>query len=148
MKELIRNLLELQTLEASGSRRDDMAAQAAALRAQIPSQILGHYDRFLARGRKALAAVSHQVCTGCHMRLPLAVIMTLRHEEDLQLCDSCGRYLYLAEEPGMPPAKPVEARPARAARRRKKEGAAEPAIPPIEGNVLPEVTPRPRLNPE
>ena len=64
--------------------------------------------------------VRDQVCTGCHMRLPMAVIMTLMHDRDIQLCDSCGRYLYLAD-PAAPeaaePAKPPK--PAKKARKRK-----------------------------
>jgi hypothetical protein len=148
MDELIRNLLKLQTLEFSGSHDDDTAAQVAELRSQIPDQVLGHYDRFLVRGKKALVAVSHQVCTGCHMRLPLAVIMTLKHGEDIQLCDSCGRYLYLLEEPEHRPAPlPSKAKPVRTARRRKKAGTALDSVP-MEGSLPPPAQAQPRLNPE
>jgi len=67
----------------------------AELRAKIPSQILAHYDRLVVRGKKGVATVRGQVCSGCHMHLPLGVIMTLRHGQDIQLCENCGRYLYL-----------------------------------------------------
>lgn len=121
MNELMQNLLELQTLEFSQTKDKSAAALIAALREKIPAQIVGHYDRLRVRGKKGLAAVSNQVCTGCHMRLPLAVIMTLKHDQDIQLCDSCGRYLYLAPEA---PAAPVTAtpppKPARKSARRKK----------------------------
>jgi len=148
MDELIRNLLKLQTLESSGSRDGDATAQVAELRSQIPPQVLGHYDRFLSRGKKALVAVSHQVCTGCHMRLPLAVIMALRHADDIQLCDSCGRYLYLPDEPAVEPVKtPSQTKPVRSARRRKQSNAS-PQNFAIEGNVSPTATTQPRLSPE
>lgn len=125
MDELIRNLLGLQKLEFNEIQTDDAAALIAELREKIPPPILAHYDRLRVRGKKGLAAVQNQVCAGCHMRLPLAVIMTLRHGQDLQLCDNCGRYLYLTEEPASPPVekKPV-AKPARAPRRRKNMTAA------------------------
>jgi predicted nucleic acid-binding Zn-ribbon protein len=125
MDELIRNLLGLQKLEFSEIQTDDAAALIAELREKIPPPILGHYDRLRVRGKKGLAAVQNQVCTGCHMRLPLAVIMRLRHGQDLQLCDNCGRYLYLTEEPASLPVetKPA-AKPARAPRRRKNMTAA------------------------
>lgn len=148
MDELIRNLLRLQTLEFSGARDPDTAAQVAELRDKMPPQVLGHYDRFLVRGKKALAAVSHQVCTGCHMRLPLAVIMTLKHGEDLQLCDNCGRYLYLAEiMESEAPAPVAKSKPVRAVRRRKKANAPSESLP-IELSALPVVTPPPRISPE
>ena len=68
------------------------------MRGKIPPQILAHYDRLVARGKKGVALVRNQVCTGCHMRVPIGVIMTLKHDEDIQLCESCGRYLYLPPE--------------------------------------------------
>ena len=61
-----------------------------------------------------------QVCTGCHMRLPMAVIMTLMRGHDIQLCDSCGRYLYLPDPEAAKPAEPEKAPPpARKPRKRK-----------------------------
>jgi hypothetical protein len=51
-----------------------------------------------ARGKTGLAAVRHQVCMGCHMRIPIGAIIRLMHAEDVQLCDNCGRYLYLPND--------------------------------------------------
>ena len=125
MDELIRNLLRLQTLEFDEAQADNAEELITELRGKIPPQILAHYDRLRVRGKKGLTAVRNQVCTGCHMRLPLAVIMTLRHGEDIQLCDSCGRYLYLpAEAESARAAAPPETKPARTPRRRKKSSAA------------------------
>jgi predicted nucleic acid-binding Zn-ribbon protein len=121
MNELMQNLLKLQTLEFSQTKDKSTAALIAEMREKIPPQILAHYDRLRVRGKKGLAAVQNQVCTGCHMRLPLGVIMTLKHDQDIQLCDNCGRYLYLAPEAATPPvAEPAPAKPARKAARRKK----------------------------
>jgi hypothetical protein len=101
MKELLQNLVKLQSLEFSSDKNPAGAGALAELRANIPAQILGHYDRLVARGKKGVAAVHGQVCSGCHMQVPLGVVMTLRRGEDIQLCESCGRYLYL------PPAEPI-----------------------------------------
>ena len=98
MNEPMQNLLRLQTLEFAAKQGESTEATVAELRGKIPPQILAHYDRLRVRGKKGLVPVINQVCTGCHMRLPLAVIMTLKHEQDIQLCDSCGRYLYLPDE--------------------------------------------------
>ena len=95
MNELLQNLIKLQSLEFGEIKDKNAEATKAELRAKIPSQILAHYDRLVARGKKGVAIVRDQVCTGCHMRLPIGVIMTLMHEQDIQLCESCGRYLYL-----------------------------------------------------
>jgi hypothetical protein len=95
MKELLQNLIQLQSLEFGGDEKEKGGAVLAELRAKIPSQILAHYDRLVARGKKGVAAVRGQVCSGCHMQVPLGVVMTIKRGQDIQLCESCGRYLYL-----------------------------------------------------
>ena len=102
MKELMKTLVALQTLDVGSARDASSEAVRAALRGKIPAPILGHYDRLVARGKKGLAMVENQVCMGCHMRLPIAVVATLKRGEDIQLCDNCGRYLYLGEESNAP----------------------------------------------
>ena len=117
MNALLQNLVTLQSIEFGGVKDKNVEASVAELRAKIPSQILGHYDRLVARGKKGLAAVRGQVCSGCHMQVPLGVVMTLRHDQDIQLCESCGRYLYL------PPDVPTET-------------AAEPTVSPKPGKKI------------
>ena len=111
MKELLQNLVKLQSLEFGGVRDANIETAMAELRTRIPPSILGHYDRLVARGKKGVAAVHGQVCSGCHMRVPLGVVNTLRQERDIQLCENCGRYLYLpAVEENDRPAKAVKSR--------------------------------------
>ena len=121
MNELLQNLIKLQSLEFEKNTGKAADSAIAELRGKIPSQILGHYDRLVAHGKKGLAAVRGQVCTGCHMSLPIGVITTLMRGDDIQLCDSCGRYLYLAEatkeEVPKPASKPA---PAKKPRKSKK----------------------------
>lgn len=109
MKNLMQNLVKLQTLEFDEPSRAGSAALIAELRGKIPAPMLGHYDRLRARGKKGVAALRHQVCTGCHMSVPLATVMTLKHGQDIQLCDTCGRYLYLPAEEESAPAAPAAA---------------------------------------
>jgi len=147
MNEPMQNLLNLQTLEFGEIQDDQTAAMIAALRAKIPPQILGHYDRFRLRDKKGLAAVLNQVCTGCHMRLPLGVIMTLRRGQDVQLCDSCGRYLYLAPEAeSVPVIATASAKAGQPLRRRKKTAATLDEVA-MSGALASPAPVRPRINP-
>jgi predicted nucleic acid-binding Zn-ribbon protein len=107
MKVLLQNLIQLQTIEFGRVEIENRETLMGELRAKIPAQILAHYDRLVARRKKGVAAVSGQVCSGCHMQLPLGVIMTLKRGKDIQLCENCGRYLYLT-----PAAKTEAAEPA------------------------------------
>ncbi len=96
------------------------------MRGKIPPQILGHYDRLVAQGKKGVTAIRGQICSSCHIRVPLGAIMTLKRGEDIQLCENCGRYLYLQEEP------PAETPPPAAAPKRgRKPRAAKRALHPV-----------------
>lgn len=99
VQEMMKHLFELQTLEFVENIRPDTEERIAELRGRIPAPILGHYDRLGDQGRKGVALVRNQTCSGCHMRLTLGVLMDLRHGEEICLCDNCRRYLYLKEEP-------------------------------------------------
>ena len=98
MKDLLQNLLKLQTLEFDTTVEPEMEKQIDELRAKVPPPILAHYDRLLAQGKKGLATVHNQVCTGCHIRVPRAFVLILMHGTDLLVCENCGRYLYLPEQ--------------------------------------------------
>lgn len=120
MNELLQNLIRLQAIEFEETTEKITGATVEELRGKIPPQILGHYDRLVAQGKKGVTAIRGQVCSSCHIRVPLGAIMTLKRGEDIQLCENCGRYLYLVEEtaPEVPP-------PAPAARRGRKPRAAK-----------------------
>jgi predicted nucleic acid-binding Zn-ribbon protein len=115
MNDLLTNLLKLQALEFNESAERSTPSKITELKGSIPQPILAHYERLVARGKKGVALVRNQVCTGCHMRLPIGTINTLMQGQDIQLCDTCGRYLCLPD--------PVEIQPL------SSEAAAKPAQP-------------------
>ncbi len=102
MKKLIENLLELQSLEFGGKAGTEAESRIAKLRKEIPMQILAHYDRLMARGKKGVSIIRNQVCTACHVQVPRNTVLTLMHGEDIQICENCGRYLSLPENPPAP----------------------------------------------
>jgi predicted nucleic acid-binding Zn-ribbon protein len=112
MNELMQNLLKLQALEFDKTAEPVPDKHIAELRGKIPAPVLGHYDRLMVRGKKGAAAINHQVCTGCHVQVPRGTVLTLMHGDDIQICESCGRYLYLAE--------PAESAPPAAATEKSK----------------------------
>ena len=137
MNAAILSLLKLQALEFGQETGKSVESQIAQLRGQIPPPILGHYDRLRVRGKKGVAVVRNQVCTGCHMQQPIGKITIVMRGEDIQLCDSCGRYLYLPDPAEsefverMAAAKPAETRvqkPAPKPRKRKAPKALATAL--------------------
>jgi predicted nucleic acid-binding Zn-ribbon protein len=97
MNNTLPNLWKLQALEFCEVPEKHADAQAAELRRKLPQPVLDHYDRLRARAKKGVAMVRNQVCTGCHMHVPIGQITVLMRGEDIQLCESCGRYLYLPD---------------------------------------------------
>ena len=97
MNNVLQDLLKLQALEFGETTEKNVAARAAELRGKLPVTIVDHYDRLRVREKKGVAIVRNQVCTGCHMHVPIGQINVLMRGEDIQLCESCGRYLYLPD---------------------------------------------------
>jgi hypothetical protein len=67
-------------------------------RKKIPVSILAHHDRMRGRGRRSTVAVRHDVCSGCHISIAQGLRSRLRHKLDLNVCENCGSYMFLAEE--------------------------------------------------
>ena len=97
MNDFLQNLLKLQALEFDETTEKGSPTKIAELRSKVPAPILAHFDRLVARGKKGVAVVRNQVCGGCHMKLPIGTVNTLMQGHDVQLCDTCGRYLYLPD---------------------------------------------------
>ena len=95
MNAILQTLLKVQNIEFGPRAGSTNETEAAALRAVIPKTILDNYERFRGRGKKGVALVVNQVCTGCHMSVTLAKITVMMRGNDAQVCDSCGRYLCL-----------------------------------------------------
>ena len=128
MKELFQNLLRLQELEFADARGSSAEAAISQLRRKIPLPILEHYDRLVVRGKKGVAIVRNQVCTGCHMRIPIGAVIQLMHADDIQMCDTCGRYLYIPDDArDEAPPVPAQAAPAPAKTRPKRKALAAAA---------------------
>jgi hypothetical protein len=63
------------------------------------------------------------------MRVPIGVVATLMHDTDIQICESCGRYLYLSDSTKT--TAPVEAakpKPTRKARSPKSSPPSDPTM--------------------
>ena len=124
MNSILQDMLKLQALDFGENKAKNAEAQMAELRGKIPQPFIGHYDRLRVRGKKGLALVRNQVCTGCHMHVPIGQITVLMRGEDIQLCESCGRYLYLPDpaeteaQAEMEAAKPKAKAPAKPRKRR------------------------------
>jgi predicted nucleic acid-binding Zn-ribbon protein len=70
-----------------------------SLRALLPTSILSHYDGRKARGKLAIAPVHRGVCGACHLSMASGRLSDLRRKPvELNVCENCGVFIYLAED--------------------------------------------------
>ena len=66
---------------------------------KISSALMKRYDNWRKRrGTSLVAVIRGQSCGGCHLTLPPQLINEVRKEQELHLCNSCGRILYWQED--------------------------------------------------
>ncbi|MBV8280363.1 MAG: hypothetical protein JO170_34585 [Verrucomicrobia bacterium] len=102
LRDLARLEAELRKLSQNAPEYDDYKKKIKSLRAPLPTSILIHYDKRVARGKLGIAAVSGGVCGACYLGLPSGRLADLRRNPgELNVCDHCGAFIYLAEgKPG------------------------------------------------
>ena len=85
---------------AADQRLAELTAERTVVVAEIPENLLDHYDR-IARKHKgvALAEVRDEKCSACGMRLRPHVFQEMRRDgiEELFHCETCTRIIYYLE---------------------------------------------------
>ena len=125
----VRKLMELHTLEDRLKFFTDhsestvaVKSQISALRTQVPANILARHDRLRARKKRSVAEARNGVCSGCHMSLGISQRPMLLHEEALQTCQHCGRFLYLSKATvAQPEAEAATEKPKKSPKKKKRE---------------------------
>jgi predicted nucleic acid-binding Zn-ribbon protein len=99
----LRRLSELETAQRlqknCSAASASIATEIEALRAVLPTSILSHHDARRARGKVSVAPVKRGVCRACHLALPRGRLAELhRLADEVNVCDYCGVFIYLADE--------------------------------------------------
>lgn len=78
-------------------RITEVKAERAALVAPIDPDGLDLYDR-LSRNKagSAIVVAENGVCGGCHMKLVISTLASLKGDKSITHCEQCGRILYFA----------------------------------------------------
>jgi len=101
--QIIQALKELQTIAraakpvACSATPAPLSSRQVALRAQVPTSILGHFDRMLAQKKSGIAALRNGVCGACHIRIPRAHVAGIMGTHELDVCDQCSTFIYAEE---------------------------------------------------
>jgi hypothetical protein len=80
---------ELSGLE---SNRDELTAA-------IEERALHKYERLLlSKGDNIVVGIEHGVCGGCHMKMPVQLMVTCQAAKEMVTCPNCGRILYYSPD--------------------------------------------------
>lgn len=93
---------ELKTLderaETIKKRLEELNAERKELSTPVDEDTLDLYTRiFNKKGDAAVVPMENAQCGGCHMKVVVGVIQSLKQSESLTQCESCGRILYMVE---------------------------------------------------
>jgi uncharacterized protein len=99
----LRKILENQISDLESKERNlqkqlaDYEAGYDELAAVVEEGVLDRYMRIRKqKGGSSVVGVEHSVCGGCHMKLPMQIVVTCQAQQELVCCPNCGRILYYA----------------------------------------------------
>ena len=77
-------------------RVQEFEASRASACEGIDEELLERYVRlFETKNARAVVALEHDVCTGCHMKITAQTSLALRSDKTIVSCPQCGRLLHL-----------------------------------------------------
>ena len=81
--------------KAASDRLGELEADHAKLAGGIGEDTLDLYKRLLVKkGDAAVVPLEHEICAGCHMKVPTQVAAVVRARQTIAQCPNCGRMLY------------------------------------------------------
>lgn len=82
--------------EALANEIKKLEDERTALAADVDADVLDRYNRLMkSKGDRAVVAVEHGVCTGCHMKVTTTTALKARTGHEVVQCENCGRILYV-----------------------------------------------------
>jgi len=91
--EKIRQLAEQDT--ELRSEVDRLQAEREQLAQRLEDPVRQQYERLLkSKGGDGIVDVGQGVCGGCHVKLPVQIVITCKGQKEIVHCPNCGRIVY------------------------------------------------------
>jgi predicted nucleic acid-binding Zn-ribbon protein len=76
-----------------------LEADRGQLAAAVDESVLLRYERLRkSKGETVVVGVAHGVCGGCHMKLPVQILVSCQGNQEIVTCPNCGRILYYTRD--------------------------------------------------
>lgn len=77
----------------------DLTEDYDQLRAAVDDDVRLRYERLRKqKGGSTVVGIEHGVCGGCHMKLPVQIVVSCQAQQEIISCPNCGRILYYSSE--------------------------------------------------
>lgn len=80
------------------SECENINEQKKELIKNIDDDLFKRYETIKEKKSKPIALVKNDICSGCHMDIPLYIISKLKKNDEIINCDNCGRIILLKED--------------------------------------------------
>jgi len=78
---------------------EELLANREQLLAAVDEIARSRYERLVkSKGTNVIVGVRHGVCGGCHMKLPVQIVVTCQAQQEIVTCSNCGRILYYTRD--------------------------------------------------
>ena len=71
-------------------------ARIEELQQELPPQMRSRLVRFAKSGGRAVVPLINGICYGCFTAVPTASVADLGRNDEVNYCENCGRFLYVA----------------------------------------------------
>lgn len=79
------------------SQLADLETNYTDITAAVEEGVLSRYQRLRKhKGENTVVGIERSVCGGCHMKLPIQIVISCQAQQELVTCPNCGRILYYA----------------------------------------------------
>jgi predicted nucleic acid-binding Zn-ribbon protein len=91
---MIKDIVDVGHLGFDVEGKEKLEEAREELQSKINKSILSNYGKLKSRYKRAIVPVKDDICLGCFMRIPTSLITRGRSDQDVILCEGCGRILY------------------------------------------------------
>ena len=90
---------ELEKREASIKEElDRLIDERTGLSQGIDTQVLARYERLIkVKGENSVVGVDRGICAGCHVKLPVQIMISCQAQKEVVNCSNCGRIVYFGD---------------------------------------------------
>lgn len=91
---MIRDIEDVRHIGFDVQGKEKLKEAREDLVAKINKPLLFNYEKLKARYKRSIVPVKDDICLGCFMRIPTSLFTRGRSDQEVILCEGCGRILY------------------------------------------------------